>query len=58
VTTDPKLLPSNIREFNEITAVIFGKLYESFPEPLMIDMNEAATRLGITVLDKLPSGGV
>ena len=57
MTTDSKLLPSNIREFNEITAVIFAKLYVLFPEPVFIDIGEAAKVLGISsATNELRSG--
>ena len=29
-------LPPNIRDFNEITGVLFGRLYASFPNPKVI----------------------
>ena len=38
----PAELPPNIKEFNEITAVIFSKLYESFPLDRKLDPAEIA----------------
>jgi hypothetical protein len=49
-------LPSNVKEFNEITAVIFAQLYPSFPLELRLDPAEVAKVLGITETAKLPSG--
>jgi hypothetical protein len=44
--TDSKL-PPNIEEFNEITAVIFGQLYNSFPKPTKVDPEAVASALGL-----------
>jgi hypothetical protein len=50
-------LPPNIKEFNEITAVMFSKLYESFPIDRRLDPDEIAAALGLSDrLANLPSG--
>jgi hypothetical protein len=41
-------LPPNMQEFNEITAVIFGQLYNAFPLPKNIDPDEIAAVLGLS----------
>jgi hypothetical protein len=48
-------LPPNVKEFNEITAVIFAQLYPSFPVELKLDPVEVAKVLGVTETAKLPS---
>jgi hypothetical protein len=54
--TDTKL-PSNIQEFNEITAVIFSQLYPTFPVGQNIDVDIVAKALGLTDRQQpLPSG--
>jgi hypothetical protein len=53
--TDSKL-PSNIREFNEITGVIFAQLYAVFPVIQNIDADGVAKTLGHSLGDKLESG--
>ena len=58
VTTDPKLLPARIQEFNQITAVIFATLYKHFPEPITIENRGLARDLGFSVMDPLPSGQI
>jgi len=40
-------LPPNVQEFNEITAVIFGQLYLTFPAPRAMDPEFAAHMLGL-----------
>ena len=40
-------LPPNIQEFNEITAVLFGQLYASLPNPMDIDKDAVARALGL-----------
>ena len=49
-------LPANIREFNQITGVVFAQLYSSFPIVRDIDPNEVAKALGHNLTDKLESG--
>jgi len=49
-------LPANIREFSEVTAVIFAQLYVSFPIPRLIDIQEVAATLGLNPLTEMPSG--
>jgi hypothetical protein len=50
-------LPANIKEFSEITAMIFSLLYESFPLDRNLDPLEIATALGIRDINaNLPSG--
>jgi hypothetical protein len=52
---DP-ILPPNIREFNEITGVIFAELYTVFPMLLDIDADAVAKALGHLLGDKMESG--
>jgi hypothetical protein len=54
--TDRKLVSLNIKEFNEISAVILGEIYKSHPHPKVLDSAEIAKLLGISQNDKLPSG--
>ena len=50
-------LPPNIKEFSEITAVMFSQLYESFPVDRNLNPAEIATALGVVdPLAPLPSG--
>ena len=49
-------LPPNIREFNEITGVIFAQLYAVFPMIDDIDADAVARALGHSLGDKLESG--
>jgi NAD(P)-dependent dehydrogenase (short-subunit alcohol dehydrogenase family) len=50
-------LPPNIKEFSEITAVIFSLLYESFPVDRNLDPIEIAKALKISDINaNLPSG--
>jgi hypothetical protein len=49
-------LPPNVKEFNEITAVIFAQLYQSFPIQRELDPIEVAKVLAISETAKLPSG--
>ena len=50
-------LPANIKEFSEITAVIFSRLYGSFPVDRNLDPAEIAKVLGIPDINaNLPSG--
>jgi hypothetical protein len=51
----PELLP-NIKEFNEITAVIFAQLYVSFPIDLKLEPVEVGKALGVSESSTLPSG--
>jgi hypothetical protein len=44
--TDPQL-PPNMRDFNEITALILGQLYTSFPIPMKLDEDALASALGL-----------
>jgi hypothetical protein len=53
--TDSKL-PANIREFNEITGVIFAELYAVFPDLKDINAEEVAKALGYSIGDKMESG--
>ncbi len=52
---DP-ILPLNIREFNEITGVIFAELYAVFPMLHDIDADAVAKALGHSLDDKMESG--
>jgi hypothetical protein len=54
--TETSELPANIREFNEITGVIFAQLYAAFPDLLDIDPGTVAKALGHSVDDQLESG--
>jgi hypothetical protein len=46
-----------MQEFNEITAVIFGRLYASFPAPISIRPDAIAHALGFQDLQaQMPSG--
>jgi len=54
--TNTKSVPENIKEFNEITAMILGEIYKSHPHPKTIDPAEIAKLLGVATSDKLPSG--
>jgi hypothetical protein len=57
VTRRPAMeLPPNIKEFNEITAVILAELYKSHPKPATIETNRVAQILGKAPSDVLPSG--
>ena len=49
-------LRANIKEFNEITAVIFSQLYESFPVERDLDPAAIARVLGFSTSENLPSG--
>ena len=49
-------LPPNVREFNEISGVVFARLYELFPVVRDIDANDIAKTLGHALTDKLASG--
>jgi hypothetical protein len=49
-------LPPNIREFNEITGVIFARLYAVFPDLMDIDADAVAKTLGHSIDDRLESG--
>jgi hypothetical protein len=49
-------IPPNIKEFNEITAVIFAELYRSHPKPATIETTRIAQILGHSPTDILPSG--
>ena len=48
--------PANIREFNEITGVIFAQLYAAFPDLIDINPDTIARVLGHSPQDKLQSG--
>jgi len=54
--TEEKSAPLNIKEFNEISAVILGEIYKSHPHPKLLDLTEIAKLLGMSPNDKLPSG--
>jgi hypothetical protein len=46
-----------MQEFNEITAVIFGKLFERFPVARKVSPDEVATVLGLAdIRQQMPSG--
>jgi hypothetical protein len=50
-------LPPTMQEFNEITAVIFGKLFERFPVARNVRPDEVATVLGLAdIRQQMPSG--
>jgi hypothetical protein len=50
-------LPPTMQEFNEITAVIFGKLFERFPVARKFSPDEVATVLGLAdIRQQMPSG--
>src|SRR5262249_1823738 len=50
-------LPPNMQEFNEITAVIFSKLFDAFPVARKINPDEVAALLGLADLrQQMPSG--
>jgi hypothetical protein len=52
----PPGIPPNIKEFNEITAVIFSKLYDSFPVDRNLDPAEIAASLRVADINApLPS---
>ncbi len=53
--TEPRI-PSNIREFNEVTGVIFAQLYAAFPDLVDINADVVAQALGHSLQDKLESG--
>jgi hypothetical protein len=56
-TDVPAELPPNIKEFNEIAAVIFSQLYEWFPTDRKLEPSEIAKVLGIDDINAtLPSG--
>jgi len=40
-------LPPSIQDFNEITALIFGHLYTSFPIPTKLNPDELVSALGL-----------
>ena len=48
--------PPNIKEFNEITAVIFSQLYGAFPVERDLDPAGIARVLGASTSTDLPSG--
>ena len=48
--------PANIREFNEITGVIFAQLYATLPDLIDINPDTIARVLGHFPQDKLQSG--
>jgi hypothetical protein len=54
--TETSKLPPNIREFNDITAIIFSQLYISFPVPRSLSPDEIALLLAIKRTDQLESG--
>jgi hypothetical protein len=47
--------PANIREFNEITGVIFARLYAVFPDLVNLDAKDIAQTLGHSLQDTLES---
>jgi hypothetical protein len=53
---DKPEVPPNIKEFNEITAVILAELYRAHPKPATIETSRIADILGHKPGDKLPSG--
>jgi hypothetical protein len=48
--------PQNIKEFNQITLVVFSKLYVEHPLEKTIDPAEVAAVLGVSPTGNLPSG--
>jgi hypothetical protein len=54
--SNPKL-PPNMQEFNEITAVIFGQLYDAFPVPQNVDIDQIAKVLGLADRQQQMSSG-
>jgi hypothetical protein len=56
MTDNAESMPPNIREFNEIAAVIFAQLYVHFPLPKDIPPEEVARVVGASMDTKLPSG--
>lgn len=56
-TTKATELPPNVKEFNEITAVIFSHLYQSFPVARDLSQAEIGRALGVPdATTALPSG--
>jgi hypothetical protein len=53
--TEPKI-PPIIREFNEVTGVIFAQLYAAFPDLIDINADAVAQTLGHSLQDRLESG--
>jgi hypothetical protein len=49
-------LPSNIKEFNEIAAVVLAECYKSHPKGALVDVSTIARILGVPPLDVMPSG--
>ena len=49
-------VPPNVKEFSEITAVIFYQLYASFPVDRDLNPDDVAGVLGVSISDILPSG--
>src|SRR5436190_17767991 len=50
-------LPPNMRDFNEITAVIFARLFNAFPIPGNLQADKIAVELGLADdQQQMPSG--
>jgi hypothetical protein len=50
-------LPPNMRDFNEITAVIFARLFNAFPIPWNLQRDKVAVELGLAdIQQRMPSG--
>jgi hypothetical protein len=48
-------LPTNIQEFNKICALVFARLYQTFPRLVDVDRKAIAETLGITDPSELDS---
>jgi hypothetical protein len=46
----------NIKEFNEITAVVLAECYKSHPKGALVDVGTIAGKLGVSPLDEMRSG--
>jgi hypothetical protein len=46
-------LPTNIEQFNRISALVFARLYQAFPNLVDIDMTEIAKAVGIADVSAL-----
>lgn len=49
-------IPANVREFSEITGVIFAQLYAAFPDLVDVNAEAVARTLGHSLQDKLETG--
>jgi hypothetical protein len=50
-------LPPNIKEFNEITAVILAECYKSHPKATAVHVGRIAQMLGVSASDVMPQAG-